>query len=688
MEKKDGLSRRAFLQSSGALVGSCLLGAAGSVQAATLLEMDFRGSLPYGVSFRRSSGASVADDGRVRFVPVDVPRFPLRQGAPQGLLIEGEASNLIKYASRPADSGWSRGGGVNVTAAAELDPDGRLGVFRISRPDPTSGSRCEAVVPNPVGAEFGSASVWLRSTTGTGKWRLRLLDFSTYNGVSAVVEVGPEWRRYSLLFYQQARDTGSKRFSVLWNEPFGPAPAPAIYVLKPPTTYEPARTPLTLRNVLMWGAQYETASEPSSFIATAGAVASRAADVITFSTAVLNTATTGRLTIVLPDGGRRGGVIIDAPGSGGGLRLSYSNSGWIVARIGNMELAGFGDVSGDPVVQLEWSWAGVQLFTGASPLSLTLRAAAKGNPLPLNCGPVARLGMTLEGKLPLNRVLAQLTLGSDISAMGEVMLPTFIPPLYSLAFSDDFNDPDVSRINENASGGRLGAPAWRSRYRHERHTVINQEKQIYMDPRFAGTAGQPLGVQPFSIVNGVLRIRAERADPVTVSPFIWNYAYTSGCITTELTHWQTYGYFEIRARLPRGKGFWPAFWLLPKRIVWPPEIDVLEASGTRPYGIHHGAIEKPRSAATAPSAWIDHIVDTSDGFHIYGMEWTRDNIVFFIDGTKSFEYGPHAIHENMYLLANLALGSHDPNWIPNPDQTTPFPGLFEIDYIRAYRRAS
>jgi beta-glucanase (GH16 family) len=175
---------------------------------------------------------------------------------------------------------------------------------------------------------------------------------------------------------------------------------------------------------------------------------------------------------------------------------------------------------------------------------------------------------------------------------------------------------------------------------------------------------------------------------VAVSPFVWNRAYTSGCITSELTHWQTYGYFEMRARLPRGKGFWPAFWLLPKRATWPPEVDVFEASGTRPYAIKHGAVEKPRSATTPGGLWIEQIIDISDGFHIYGMEWSRDNIVYFIDGKKSFEYGPHGIHEDMYLLANLALGSHDPNWIPDPDPTTPFPGLYEIDYIRAYQRGT
>ncbi|WP_428826558.1 family 16 glycosylhydrolase [Azonexus sp. IMCC34842] len=684
-----GVSRRNFLQGSGALLGSCLLAPAGPVWAASpTLAFDFRGSVPAGVSFRRASPASLADGPRLRNLPADTPRFPLRQGAPLGLLIEGEANNLIDNASRPNLRGWSVGGDVTVAASPDLAPDGSSGVFRVLRPAAKSGSLCEAIVTNAPSGDFATASVWLRTTGGSGKWRLRLLDFTTYNNINGVVEVGPEWSRYSLPLNMQLRDTGPKRFAILWNEPFGPATAPAvIYALKRPSPLVSARIPLTLDSVLMWGAQYETGDEASSVIATAGAVGRRAADEVGFPAAPLN-ASAGRLTVVLPDGGRRGGVILDANGEAGGIRLAYSNSGWIVAQVGRLTLAGFRDVTADPVVRLEWSAAGVQLFTGSTPEALKRQAAVKASPLPIDCGRLARLGMTQDGQRPLGRVLAQLTLSGEVAAVAQVALPNFVPIAYRLVFADDFDDPDLTRINENATGGRPGAPAWRSRYRHERRTAINQEKQIYMDPQFAGTLNHPLLVQPFAIRDGILQIRAERADPVAVAPYIWNRAYTSGCITSELTHWQTYGYFEMRARLPRGKGFWPAFWLLPKRATWPPEVDVFEASGTRPYGIKHGAVEKPRSATTAGGMWIDQIIDISDGFHIYGMEWTKDNIVFFIDGMKSFEYGPHGIHEDMYLLANLALGSHDPNWIPDPDQTTPFPGLYEIDYIRAYQRGA
>lgn len=264
--------------------------------------------------------------------------------------------------------------------------------------------------------------------------------------------------------------------------------------------------------------------------------------------------------------------------------------------------------------------------------------------------------------------------------------PRSPPPRYRLVFEDDFDDDSLARFNEQAQGGRRGAPAWRSRYRHPRKDVINGEKQIYMDPAFGGDGDAPLGVQPFAIRDGVLSIRADRADPQRVSPRIWGHRYTSGCITTELTHWQTYGYFEMRARLPKGKGLWPAFWLLPRREAWPPEIDVLEASGLRPGEVHCGIIDRQPSQAGATSGWVRTPPPAADGFAVFAAEWTRDEIAFSVDGHRLFAVRDHRIHEDMYLLANLAVGSRDPYWIPDPDERTPFPAAFEIDYIRAYAR--
>ena len=261
--------------------------------------------------------------------------------------------------------------------------------------------------------------------------------------------------------------------------------------------------------------------------------------------------------------------------------------------------------------------------------------------------------------------------------------PGYVPEGYRLTFADEFDDNDVSRINENASGGRPGAPAWRSRYRHDRNTIINGEKQVYVDPAYRGSASNPLGLQPFSIASGILTISA---TPLAerVAPFLGKQRYASGCITSELTHWQQYGYFEMRARMPKGRGFWPAFWLLPKSGVWPPEIDVVEATGAKPGSLHLGVIEKDRGRPG--SRWVKDVIDTTDGFHVYAAEWTADDVVFSIDGKEQYRAGSHRIHEPMYMLVNLAIGSKDPSFIPDPDGSTPWPGQLQVDYVRAYSR--
>ncbi|HTE16086.1 MAG TPA: glycoside hydrolase family 16 protein [Burkholderiales bacterium] len=678
-------ARRGFIQQSGAIAGGLAFSPALAQPADIVL--DFRGALPSSVQFRRNGPATfVASDGVLHAVQDNVPRFPDHDGKPLGLLIEGEATNFLVNASRPDARGWSPGAGpIGSAAATVIAPDGRAGVYSIQRPPPAVNSIYDAVITNAPWTEYATASVWLRSTSGSGKWRLRLRDFTTYNGVATVVEVSPSWRRYAVGFAWQIRDTGAKRFSVLYNEILQPSNVlPPIYALNRVNPYERVATPLTLDNVLMWGAQYEVGNDASTFIPTVDGPSTRKADEVTFPTSGVNAAN-GSLTIELPLGGRRGGVILDAAGDRGGIRIAYSNSGWITARVGDIDLSGFGDVTRNRIVRLEWSKEGVQILTGDRLTALT-RQAAQRRATTLNLGAAFRLGMAQDGAQPLGRVIAKLTISKVTGSVGQINLPAIAPAAYVQSFHDDFEDSDLGRINENASGSRAGAPAWRSRYRHGRQAVINKEKQIYMDPLFAGTAGSALGVQPFSIQGGVLRIRADKADPVRVSPYIWNYRYTSGCISSELTHWQTYGYFEMRARLPRGKGYWPAFWLLPKRTAWPPEIDVLEASGARPYGVRSGVLEKPRAAKTPGGLWIDQFIDTSDGFHTYALEWTAENLIFFVDGTKTFDYGAHNIHEDMYMIVNLALGSHDPNWIPDPDDTTPFPGVMEIDYVHAYRR--
>lgn len=679
------LSRRGALRLAAAVAGGLAVRPLWALVEPSW-SLDLRAELPEWVSFRRASGASLADaDGRIAVVGPSVPRRPLgRDGRPLGLLIEGKTVNLLPDAAAGGFvDAWRTTRQTAIEPAAGLPAPGRAGsVFRVHRPAPKPG--CEAACEMPGSESLCGcvASVWLRSVSGRGGWPIGVIDAARGSRVRAVVALGEGWRRVWLPLWPQDGHRGVKRFAVLLNTPtpVSGRPLPINWGVDNDGEALPM-----LGEALVWGAQAEAGLDASSWVPLGQA--SREADELSFEAARLSGAE-GCLTFRLPEGGLRGATLIDVPGPGG-LRLGYSRSGALEARVGAVELRSPASDLASKVVGLEWSRSGLRLLTADPADRLAERAATRKVPPALAPEGRARLGADDDGGRPLNRVLARVDYrpGKSRVAGTKTAAVSFSIPRHTLAFADDFDDADLDRINEQATGGSERAPAWRSRYRHGRAQAINGEKQIYVDPAFAGTGSEPLGLQPFSIAGGVLSIRALPLDAGR-SERLWGIRYASGCITSELTHWQTYGYFELRARLPAGRGFWPAFWLLPKRVAWPPEIDILEGSGARPFGVHCGVIEKPRGVpGGGRGQWIDGLIDTTDGFHVYALEWRPDDLLFFVDGRQVFRHGAHGIHEDLYLLVNLALGSKDPNWIPDPDASTDFSQALQVDYVRAYRRA-
>jgi hypothetical protein len=240
-----------------------------------------------------------------------------------------------------------------------------------------------------------------------------------------------------------------------------------------------------------------------------------------------------------------------------------------------------------------------------------------------------------------------------------------------MTFSDDFDSL------RRWSGGK---GVWRTTYRDGkagdeveiRTLKNNKEVQLYVDPEFA-----KLGLDPFRLRGGILEIRADHA-PEKAAPSLHGYRYVSGLITTQPSFSQTYGYFEMRAKLPAGKGVWPAFWLLPQDLSWPPEIDVMESIG-----------DPSKYYATLHSKALDdqglEIRIDPDDFHTFAVSWDPKAVVWFVDGREvKRRPTPADMNKPMYLLANLALGG---GWAGDPDASTRFPAVFAIDYIRAYRFA-
>jgi beta-glucanase (GH16 family) len=236
-------------------------------------------------------------------------------------------------------------------------------------------------------------------------------------------------------------------------------------------------------------------------------------------------------------------------------------------------------------------------------------------------------------------------------------------------FADEFNVLSLW----NGSSGTWDSNFWWGQPNGSTLTD-NSERQWYIDTDYAPTSA----VNPFSVDDGVLTITAARA-PAQIRPYINNYEYTSGLLTTFESFSQTYGYFEIRADMPERQGTWPAFWLLPADGSWPPELDVVEMRGQNPNNLILSAHSDQTGSHTMVSSTA--YVSNTTGFHTYGVLWTEDALVWYFDNVEVARAAtPSDMHDPMYMLVNLAVGG----MAGTPTDRLVTPAEMQIDYIRAY----
>ncbi|WP_143307081.1 glycoside hydrolase family 16 protein [Chitinophaga vietnamensis] len=221
--------------------------------------------------------------------------------------------------------------------------------------------------------------------------------------------------------------------------------------------------------------------------------------------------------------------------------------------------------------------------------------------------------------------------------------------------------PDASKWGYDTGGGGWG----------------NNELEYYTDN---GNA---------SVANGVLTITAKKEDRE-------NRHYTSARMVTKGKGDFLYGRFEIKAKLPAGKGTWPAIWMLPTDWAyggWPNsgEVDIMEHVGYDPDVIHISAHTlayyfKINTQKTSTKK-IDGATTT---FHVYRMDWTPyalrgyidDQLVFqFANEGKGFEVWP--FDKRFHLLLNIAVGG-DWGGAQGVDDSI-FPAKMEVDYVRVYK---
>ena len=208
------------------------------------------------------------------------------------------------------------------------------------------------------------------------------------------------------------------------------------------------------------------------------------------------------------------------------------------------------------------------------------------------------------------------------------------------------------------------------------------------------------------IENGILKIIAlkEKYEGVAGnSKKIFD--YTSAKIDTKGNFSQKYGKFEMRAKLPTGKGLWPAFWLLPQDNnygIWAAsgEIDIMEGWGSKQDRVA-GTLHFGSTAPNNTHKGAEHILKSgsTNEFHTYSIEWEPGEIRWYIDGVlyqtqnnwysrdlskADFFNEPAPFDKPFYVILNLAVGG----WFDgNPESNANyFPQSYEIDYVRVYKK--
>lgn len=207
----------------------------------------------------------------------------------------------------------------------------------------------------------------------------------------------------------------------------------------------------------------------------------------------------------------------------------------------------------------------------------------------------------------------------------------------------------------------------------------NQELQYYTH--------DPKNVR---VENGVLTIEAHR-DSVGGMP------YTSARLVSKNKGDWLYGRIDVRAKLPRGRGTWPAIWMLPTDWTyggWPAsgEIDIMEHVGFDP-GVIHGTLhtEAYNHIKKTQKEGIIRVADAPEAFHVYSINWSENAIDFYVDGkryhsvirTRDDTYREWPFDQRFHLIMNIAVGGF---WggMQGIDDSI-WPQRMEVDYVRVYR---
>ncbi len=260
--------------------------------------------------------------------------------------------------------------------------------------------------------------------------------------------------------------------------------------------------------------------------------------------------------------------------------------------------------------------------------------------------------------------------GADAAPQPQAAVPAQslrVPDGYALVWSDEFQTSGLPDARKWVYDTGMNKQGWH-----------NRELQYYSDGR----------VENSVVRDGKLIITA-RKEKLSGAADWGGQSYTSArLITAGKADW-TYGFFEIRAKLPCGRGTWPAIWTLGSQGTWPAggELDIMEQVGKEPSKVF-STVHTTSGSGAHGKGGDTQLPDACSAFHNYQMLWTRDSVSFGIDGKVHYVYrnertgvAQWPFDAPQFLILNIAIGGD----LGGPVDDAVFPVQMEVDHVRVYQ---
>lgn len=333
------------------------------------------------------------------------------------------------------------------------------------------------------------------------------------------------------------------------------------------------------------------------------------------------------------------------------------------------------------VVASEGGWEARASFPGAGPTANVypwFKVSASGNNKATGMVTVDveenKSSVALDGSVEIS--LEDKKVSVPVHQAGKQVTPIeggemVIPEGYKLVWNDEFNE-----------GSELNSTDWR--HEVQKSGWVNNELQNYAN-------GSADGKRVTEIADNRLYINCFKGS---------NGKIYSGRVYAHETQGWLYGIFEARIKLPKGKGTWPAFWMMPCNNdfganSWPKcgEIDIMEEVGVNPnYTSSSLHTEKFNHVMGTQITKERLTVGAEDGFHVYRLEWTPDYIKTYVDGKELLNFnndgkndvGSWPFNKPFYVILNLAWGG-DWGGMKGVDESA-LPVQMEVDYVRVFQK--